>query len=171
MTAGADSVQIDCRSCPAPSPEPEPIWFQTPGFASLPSAVPGVGQTSTLTGSPAEAALGQSVDCASVCDGDDSIDESKAWRQSRYDEPGPGGTGADYMNCAMNQAQSEAFVDALLACGEAGKLFIHYLAATANDICKDAKRQTISADDIMTALADLEFDEFVEPLKHSLEGE
>lgn len=45
----------------------------------------------------------------------DSIDESKAWRQSRYDKPGPGGTGADYMNCAMNKQQYEAFVDALLA--------------------------------------------------------
>lgn len=60
--------------------------------------------------------------------------------------------------------------DALLAFGEAGKLFIHYLTATANDICKDAKRQTISADDVMTALNDLEFDEFVEPLKKCLEG-
>lgn len=35
--------------------------------------------------------------------------------------------------------------DALLACGEAAKLFIHYIASTANDNCKDAKRQTISA--------------------------
>ncbi|KAI7846247.1 hypothetical protein COHA_000227 [Chlorella ohadii] len=35
--------------------------------------------------------------------------------------------------------------DALLACSEAAKLFIHYLASTASDNCKDAKRQTISA--------------------------
>lgn len=35
--------------------------------------------------------------------------------------------------------------DALMACSEAAKLFIHYLAATASDVCKDAKRQTISA--------------------------
>lgn len=40
--------------------------------------------------------------------------------------------------------------DALLACAEAAKLFIHYLTATANDACKDAKRQTISADDVTT---------------------
>lgn len=45
----------------------------------------------------------------------ESIDETKAWRQSRYDKPGPGGTGADYMNCAMNKEQYEAFVDALLS--------------------------------------------------------
>lgn len=35
--------------------------------------------------------------------------------------------------------------DALLACSEAGKLFIHYLTATAGDNCRDAKRQTVSA--------------------------
>ena len=60
--------------------------------------------------------------------------------------------------------------DALLAFGEAAKLFIHYLTAAANDNCKDAKRQTISAEDVMIALTDLEFGELVEPLKASLEA-
>ena len=45
----------------------------------------------------------------------DSIDMSIAWFQSRYDKPGPGGTGADYINCPMDQPQYEAFIDALLA--------------------------------------------------------
>ena len=45
----------------------------------------------------------------------DSIDLSIAWRQSRYDKTGPAGTGADYLNCPMNKAQYEAFVDALLS--------------------------------------------------------
>ncbi len=45
----------------------------------------------------------------------DSIDFSKAWYQSRYDKPGPGGTGKDYINCAMDAAQYDAFLDALLA--------------------------------------------------------
>ncbi len=44
-----------------------------------------------------------------------SIDESIAWRQSRYDKAGPGGTGADYLNCPMDEAQYNAFLDALLA--------------------------------------------------------
>ena len=44
-----------------------------------------------------------------------SIDESKAWRQSRYDKAGPGGGGADYINCALDKPQYEAFIDALLA--------------------------------------------------------
>jgi methylenetetrahydrofolate--tRNA-(uracil-5-)-methyltransferase len=44
-----------------------------------------------------------------------SIDMSIAWFQSRYDKEGPGGTGADYINCPLTHDQYEAFVDALLA--------------------------------------------------------
>ena len=43
------------------------------------------------------------------------IDMSVAWFQSRYDKAGPGGTGADYINCPLTREQYEAFVDALLA--------------------------------------------------------
>src|SRR5258708_1591110 len=35
----------------------------------------------------------------------DSIDMSVAWFQSRYDKVGPGGTGADYINCPMTKEQ------------------------------------------------------------------
>ena len=45
----------------------------------------------------------------------ESIDETITWRQSRYDKAGPGGTGADYINCPMSKAEYEAFLDALLA--------------------------------------------------------
>lgn len=45
----------------------------------------------------------------------ETIDMGKAWFQSRYDKAGPGGTGADYINCPMTKEQYEAFVDALLA--------------------------------------------------------
>jgi len=45
----------------------------------------------------------------------DSIDMSTAWFQSRYDKTGPGGTGADYINCPMTKAQYDAFVDALIS--------------------------------------------------------
>ena len=45
----------------------------------------------------------------------DSIDLSKAWYQSRYDKPGPGGTGRDYINCPMDRPEYEAFIAALLA--------------------------------------------------------
>ena len=45
----------------------------------------------------------------------DSIDMGKAWFQSRYDKAGPGGTGADYINCPMTTEEYNAFIDALLA--------------------------------------------------------
>ncbi|MET0313555.1 MAG: methylenetetrahydrofolate--tRNA-(uracil(54)-C(5))-methyltransferase (FADH(2)-oxidizing) TrmFO [Hansschlegelia sp.] len=45
----------------------------------------------------------------------ESIDLSVAWRQSRYDKVGPGGTGADYLNCPMNKEQYEAFVAGLVS--------------------------------------------------------
>ncbi len=45
----------------------------------------------------------------------DSIDMDVCWFQSRYDKMGPGGTGADYINCPMDKEQYEAFVAALVA--------------------------------------------------------
>lgn len=45
----------------------------------------------------------------------DSIDMDVCWRQSRYDKVGPGGTGADYINCPLNKEQYEVFIDALLS--------------------------------------------------------
>jgi methylenetetrahydrofolate--tRNA-(uracil-5-)-methyltransferase len=45
----------------------------------------------------------------------DSIDMGIAWKQSRYDKAGPGGDGADYINCPLDRAQYEALIDALLA--------------------------------------------------------
>ncbi|MBA4795377.1 methylenetetrahydrofolate--tRNA-(uracil(54)-C(5))-methyltransferase (FADH(2)-oxidizing) TrmFO [Phenylobacterium sp.] len=45
----------------------------------------------------------------------DSVNMDVAWRQSRYDKPGPGGDAAAYINCPMDKDQYEAFIDALLA--------------------------------------------------------
>ena len=45
----------------------------------------------------------------------DSIDMDVCWRQSRYDKAGPAGDTAAYINCPMDKAQYEAFIDALLA--------------------------------------------------------
>src|SRR5581483_5606428 len=45
----------------------------------------------------------------------DSIDLSVAWFQSRYDKGGPGGSGADYINCPLTREQYQNFVAALLA--------------------------------------------------------
>jgi methylenetetrahydrofolate--tRNA-(uracil-5-)-methyltransferase len=45
----------------------------------------------------------------------DTVDMSIAWFQSRYDKAGPGGTGADYINCPLDKAEYEAFIDVLLS--------------------------------------------------------
>jgi methylenetetrahydrofolate--tRNA-(uracil-5-)-methyltransferase len=45
----------------------------------------------------------------------DSVDLTQAWFQSRYDKSGPGGSGADYINCPLTRDQYAAFVDALIA--------------------------------------------------------
>ena len=55
-----------------------------------------------------------------------------------------------------------------LACNEAAKLFIHYLTCAANDICMEAKRQTVGVEDVFKALAETEFEEFIDPLRESL---
>ena len=44
----------------------------------------------------------------------ETIDFNFAWYQSRYDKVGPGGTGADYINCPLDKDQYFAFVEALL---------------------------------------------------------
>jgi methylenetetrahydrofolate--tRNA-(uracil-5-)-methyltransferase len=45
----------------------------------------------------------------------ESIDMSVCWRQSRYDKVGPGGGGADYINCPLDKEQYDAFIAGLLA--------------------------------------------------------
>ena len=45
----------------------------------------------------------------------DSVNMEKAWFQSRYDKPGPGGTGKDYLNCPFTEEEYNTFLDALLA--------------------------------------------------------
>ncbi|MDB5591898.1 methylenetetrahydrofolate--tRNA-(uracil(54)-C(5))-methyltransferase (FADH(2)-oxidizing) TrmFO [Enterovirga sp.] len=45
----------------------------------------------------------------------DTIDMDVAWFQSRYDRAGPGGTGADYINCPLDRDGYHAFIEALVA--------------------------------------------------------
>ncbi len=49
----------------------------------------------------------------------ESIDLETAWFQSRYDKAGPGGGGADYINCPLDREQYDAFLEALLAADRA----------------------------------------------------
>ena len=49
----------------------------------------------------------------------DSIDLDVAWYQSRWDRPNENGDTKDYLNCPMDKAQYEAFIDAMLAAEKA----------------------------------------------------
>jgi methylenetetrahydrofolate--tRNA-(uracil-5-)-methyltransferase len=79
--------------------------------------------TGPLTSAPLAEAIRQLTDESALAFFDaiapivhrDSIDMSVAWFQSRYDKAGPGGTGADYINCPMTREQYDGFVDALIA--------------------------------------------------------
>ncbi|KAL9663332.1 hypothetical protein QQ045_028172 [Rhodiola kirilowii] len=42
--------------------------------------------------------------------------------------------------------------------------------SVANDICKESKRQTMNADDVLKAIEEIDFAEFLGPLKATLEG-
>lgn len=55
--------------------------------------------------------------------------------------------------------------DSLVAFDVAAKLFIHYLTCAANDLCIEAKRQTLGVEDVFQGLEDTDFGEFVEPLR------
>lgn len=45
----------------------------------------------------------------------DTVNMDIAWRQSRYDKPGPSGETDAYINCPMDKDQYYAFIDALIA--------------------------------------------------------
>ena len=58
----------------------------------------------------------------------DTIDMEVCWLQSRYDKAGPGGGGADYINCPLDKRQYDAFLAALLAAEKSA--FKEFEAAT-----------------------------------------
>jgi methylenetetrahydrofolate--tRNA-(uracil-5-)-methyltransferase len=45
----------------------------------------------------------------------DTVDQDITWFQSRYDKPGPGGTGRDYLNCPLDRDTYDSFIDAVIA--------------------------------------------------------
>lgn len=60
--------------------------------------------------------------------------------------------------------------EALSACGECAKIFIHYITATANDISRDHKRSTISAEDVMSAIEECDFGELAGEVRATLQS-
>jgi methylenetetrahydrofolate--tRNA-(uracil-5-)-methyltransferase len=103
------------------------VTFVHEEIAALPAPSPEAASFIFATGPLTSEALAQSIrmetgaDSLSFFDAiapivhRETIDMSKAWMQSRYDKTGPGGTGADYINCAMDKPLYEKFVQELLA--------------------------------------------------------
>ena len=57
----------------------------------------------------------------------------------------------------------------ILAFTRAAGIFIFYLTTCANDYAKDSKRSTIMRQDVLNALKELDFDEFIPPLEAFLD--
>merc|ERR1712194_154950 len=51
--------------------------------------------------------------------------------------------------------------EAKVAFSKASSIFILYVTTIANDLAKEARRTTVTAQDVLHALRDLEFDEFL----------
>jgi methylenetetrahydrofolate--tRNA-(uracil-5-)-methyltransferase len=90
-------------------------------YASLPS--PGIIATGPLTSQTLADEIARALDLPSLAFYDaiapiisiESIDTDVAFRASRYDKETMAGEGDAYLNCAMDKAQYEAFIDALTA--------------------------------------------------------
>ncbi len=91
---------------------PPPAEWDSVIIATGPLTSPALGQVIQVLTGESELAF---FDAIAPIVHFETIDLSVAWRQSRYDKPGPAGTGADYLNCPMTKSEYEAFIDALLA--------------------------------------------------------
>lgn len=60
--------------------------------------------------------------------------------------------------------------EARLAISKAASVFVLYATSCSNNFALKAKRKTITAKDVLDALEDMEFDQFVDPLKQCLEA-
>ena len=109
-TALAALPLVEIRRAEVPD-LPDPSWGQVI-IATGPLTSPGLaGSIRVVTGEDALAFF----DAIAPIVHRETIDLEIAWFQSRYDKAGPGGGGADYINCPLDRAQYEAFIAALLA--------------------------------------------------------
>ncbi|XP_012287304.1 DNA polymerase epsilon subunit 3 [Orussus abietinus] len=60
--------------------------------------------------------------------------------------------------------------EARAAVTKAAFIFILYLTSSANSVAKKANRKTISSADVIQAMEDIDFDQFIEPLQEALEN-
>ena len=59
--------------------------------------------------------------------------------------------------------------EARSAMAKAASVFVLYATSTANALAQRNKKKTVNAQDVLTALQDMEFENFVEPLQESLD--
>lgn len=89
---------------------------------TLPLSGPTIVATGPLTAAPLAETIGAATGMDALAFFDaiapivyrDSVDMSICWMQSRWDKVGPDGDGKDYINCPMDKAQYDAFVQGLL---------------------------------------------------------
>ena len=106
----ATIVREEVASLPAAATGSNPAGWDAVIIATGPLTAPSLAEsTRALTGEDALAFF----DAIAPIIHRESIDMSRAWMQSRYDKIGPGGTAADYINCALDKPQYLAFIDAL----------------------------------------------------------
>ncbi|XP_011494509.1 PREDICTED: DNA polymerase epsilon subunit 3 [Ceratosolen solmsi marchali] len=60
--------------------------------------------------------------------------------------------------------------EARAAVAKAASIFILYLTSSANIIAKKSNRKTVSGQDVIQAMEDIEFDQFIAPLQEALEN-
>ena len=60
--------------------------------------------------------------------------------------------------------------EAKSAIAKAASVYVVYTTSCSNNLAMKANRKTISGQDVLNAIVDMEFERFVEPLKASLEG-
>ncbi|XP_015586095.1 DNA polymerase epsilon subunit 3 isoform X2 [Cephus cinctus] len=60
--------------------------------------------------------------------------------------------------------------EARAAVAKAASIFILYLTSTANSIAKKGNRKTISGPDVIQAMEEIEFDQFIDHLQEALEN-
>merc|ERR1712083_743261 len=58
--------------------------------------------------------------------------------------------------------------EASAAIAKAASVFILYTTSSSNAVASKSNRKTISGQDVITAMGDMEFDKFVRPLENSL---
>ncbi|XP_071517969.1 DNA polymerase epsilon subunit 3 isoform X2 [Panulirus ornatus] len=59
--------------------------------------------------------------------------------------------------------------EARIAIAKAASVFVLYTTSTANTLAQKNKKKTVSAQDVLNAMKEMEFDKFIEPLQESLE--